>query len=339
MDSSNDVLNFGEPWAKRLRVTRSRSVMASRGHTPSDQLPSPKPTNPSSTGNIPSDSSSTEHKPRPTQKHIQSLRERLILPPKNPAPIPSSATTQPAKNIPSKPSVAPFFQRIEAAFQDKPAPAPQRSQAPTATRAPARSPSPSADDLIQQLKEHYLQTATTLHTRATRHLAQTHSNLAHRLTHTTAAHDESFLRSTEAHLNSLTRPLSTFRIRSQQRTADGTLRSEEHTVDELVARAEEQVAAFEKDVAGLWGEWLAAEGEVTKLLKGVVAGGDGAGEGEGEEVVRRFREEIEREIAEAEEVVGELGEEAVGVMREMEKDYRKATLPDLHSFFQSIDDL
>lgn len=139
---------------------------------------------------------------------------------------------------------------------------------------------------------------------------------------------------------------------------------------ELIARAEAQVSVFETEVAGLWAEWTAAEGEVKELLKGVVSfagvSGGGKGEGgggiggadggdEGEVMVKRFREAIEREIAEAEEEVAEIGEEAVGVMKDIEKvswermlrsgrlltreqDFRKATLPDLHTFFQSIDE-
>lgn len=74
-------------------------------------------------------------------------------------------------------------------------------------------------------------------------------------------------------------------------------------------------------------------------------------------MLRRFREVIEKEIGEAEEEVAGLGEEAVGMMKEIEKvslgeercrvwdgranglqDFRKATLPDLHTFFQSIDE-
>jgi hypothetical protein len=56
------------------------------------------------------------------------------------------------KKAPSKPSVAPFFQRIEAAFQDKPVPATKPNHGTTTAPNRARSPSPTAEDLIQQLK-------------------------------------------------------------------------------------------------------------------------------------------------------------------------------------------
>ncbi|KAH6840742.1 hypothetical protein B0I37DRAFT_408456 [Chaetomium sp. MPI-CAGE-AT-0009] len=189
---------------------------------------------------------------------------------------------------------------------------------------------------------------------ATLRLAQTHADLTRQLTQSlTDGADAAFLDEVEARIKKLAQPLDKFRIRSQQRGADGALRCEEDSVGELVARAEAQVRVFETEVAGLWAEWAAAEGEVKELLKGVVAsvsvsggekrGAEGAeggvdGDGEGEVMVKRFREAIEREIVEAEEEVVELGEEAVVVMKDIEKDFRKATLPDLHTFFQSIDE-
>ncbi|KAL2171952.1 hypothetical protein VTG60DRAFT_1011 [Thermothelomyces hinnuleus] len=224
---------------------------------------------------------------------------------------------------------------------------------------PVRSPSPDAEDLIQQLKEHYLQTATTLHKSATMRLAQAHADLSRRLTQTLVKSDAAFLESTEAHVRKLTQPLDAVRIRSQQRGRDGALRSEESTVGELVARAEEQLREFEKCMAELWAEWAVADEELKTLLKGigslssssspssspmgVQGGNEGAGTvgiagEEGEEMLRRFREAIERQIEDAEEEAVELGEEAVALMKGIEKDFRKETLPDLHTFFQSIDE-
>lgn len=140
-----------EPWAKRLRVTRSQSIQAQERRA-SNHLPSPKPTNPSSTDNPRSSSSSIDHKARQTHNIVQSLRERLAPLPKKPTPL-SSVEVVAAKKPPSKPSIAPFFRRIEAAFQDKPATAIKPNHViTTAARRSTRSPSPSADDLIQQLK-------------------------------------------------------------------------------------------------------------------------------------------------------------------------------------------
>jgi hypothetical protein len=199
-------------------------------------------------------------------------------------------------------------------------------------------------------------------------LAQTHADLARKLSHSLAHENEAFLAQTESQIKKLVQPLDKFRIRSQQRDAlSGEVRSEENSVGELVARAEEQLGEFEREVGGLWREWAEAEGEVKALLGGTVAsmgsqvgGGVNGGDydGEGEEMLERLREVIEREIGEAEEEVVEFGEEAVGLMKEIEKvssiwegerrwemseltmlqDFRKTTLPDLHTFFQSIDE-
>lgn len=153
MRASIDRPVLEEPWAKRLRMTRSRSFKAGQEQSHSDHLPSPKPTNPSSTDDIPISSSSTGNKANSKQKQVQSLRERLVPPPKKPAAISAVNGTQAATKKPAfKPSVAPFFQRIEAAFQDKPAAITKAHHATTTAPRPARSPSPDAEDLIQQLK-------------------------------------------------------------------------------------------------------------------------------------------------------------------------------------------
>ncbi|AEO57001.1 hypothetical protein MYCTH_2125988 [Thermothelomyces thermophilus ATCC 42464] len=146
--------------------------------------------------------------------------------------------------------------------------------------------------------------ATTLHQSATMRLAQAHADLSRRLTQTLVKSDAAFLESTEAHVRKLTQPLDAVRIRSQQRGRDGALRSEESTVGELVARAEEQLREFEKCMAELWAEWAVAD----------------------------------EEIEEAEEEAVDLGEKALALMKGIEKDFRKETLPDLHTFFQSIDE-
>jgi hypothetical protein len=164
-------------------------------------------------------------------------------------------------------------------------------------------------------------------------LAQTHADLTRKLSHTLAHENEAFLAQTESQIKKLAQPLDKFRIRSQQRDApSGEMRSEENSVGELFARAEEQLGEFEREVGGLCREWAEAEGEVKALLGGVVAssmggqvgvgGGGGEGEGcdgEGEGMMARLREVIEREIGEAEEEVVEFGEEAVGLMKEIEK--------------------
>ncbi|KAL2196158.1 hypothetical protein P885DRAFT_61355 [Corynascus similis CBS 632.67] len=258
---TNPILE--EPWIKRLRVTRSRSVKALE-QLPSDHLPSPKPTIPSSTDNIPSLSSGADSKIYQKQKVTGSLRDRLVPVPEEPTHLAPVDTAAGAKSHSTKPSVAPFFRRIEAAFQDKPAIATKPRRAVASEMEPARSPSPDAEDLIQQLKEHYLQTATTLHESATMRLAQVHTDLCRQLRQTIVRSDAAFLASAEAHANKLAQPLAAVQIRSQRRgVRDGAALSwsEERSTGELVARAEEQLAQFERGVAGLWAEWAAAENE------------------------------------------------------------------------------
>ncbi|KAK4121388.1 hypothetical protein N657DRAFT_648211 [Parathielavia appendiculata] len=360
MPSSIDRPVLEEPWPKRLRATSSRAIRGGPEQLHSEHLPSPKPTNPSSNDNLPSSSSSSDHKPKTKLNPVQSLQDRLVPLPKRPSPLSLVEGVAANAKFTTKPSVAPFFQRIKAAFEDKQTATTRPNHASAGERTQARSPSPDAEDLIQELKEHYLHTATTIHKRATMHLAQTHSSLTLRLNQSLVQPDAAFLNETETQIKKLSQPLDKFRIRSQQRnTKDSSLSTEEHTVAELIARAEEQVRQFETEMAGLWEEWDAAEGEVKALLKGLAGssnsgggggslrrgewvghggGYDGEGDDEGEEVLRLFGERIEREIALAEEEAVELGEEAVGFMKEIEKDFRKATLPDLHTFFQSIDE-
>lgn len=155
-------------------------------------------------------------------------------------------------------------------------------------------------------------------------LAQTHSDLVRKLDQSVQG-ETAFLGQTEQHIKDLASPLDKFRIRSQQRRrGESVSTAEENSVGELVARAEEQVREFEKEVEGLWKEWAVAEQEVKGLLRGIggvvgAGGDDEGGSGEGEEIVERFREMIEREIEEAEERAVEIGEKAVAMMKDIEK--------------------
>jgi hypothetical protein len=104
-------------------------------------------------------------------------------------------------------------------------------------------------------------------------------------------------------------------------------------VKELVQEAKSDLAGFEVDMGRLWKEWAVAETEVKKLLGGVgtaipllgivpgEVGGDAALDVEGAEMLKRLTEAIEREIATAEEDVLQLGDEAVALMKQIEKVY------------------
>ncbi|KAL2268760.1 hypothetical protein VTJ83DRAFT_3606 [Remersonia thermophila] len=357
MPSRPSNAGLEEPWAKRLRRTPSRIAKLSK----TGQLLSPRPTHNSSTDDLPLSSSSYEPKakPKPKTTSISFLQDRLAPPPKTAAShSPIDNVLRPTnKKLASRPSVAPFFQRVEAAFQNSPQIMTDKTiHVKTSAPKPARSPSPDAQELIQELKEHYLQTATSLHKQATARLAQAQADLTRTLTRTFREQDESFLAEAEAQIARLAQPLDNFRIRSSQKlqlqSQDQQQFVEEHTVAELVARAEKQHKEFEADVGRLWQEWAVAEAEVKKLLGGIgasvsclgvvpdagpIAGEECEGD-DGAAMLKRFAEVIQQGITAAEEAVVELGEEAVGMMKEIEKDFRKTTLPDLHAFFQSLDE-
>ena len=147
-----DKPHFDEPLSRRLRSTTSRinkGTHTERHQQPSGHLPSPRLTNPSSTDNI---SSSSSIPPKSKSKPAQSFRDRLFPLPKKPTPLsPVDGLRTANKKPTTKPSIAPFFQRVEAAFQTNPTPA-KANHANTKAQAPRRSPSPDPDDLINQLK-------------------------------------------------------------------------------------------------------------------------------------------------------------------------------------------
>lgn len=139
-----------ESWAKRLRVTKSRSVKIPEQSHP-NHPPGSWPTNPSNTGNAQSSSSAgktTDQK----QNVVHTLRDRLAPVPKKHTYLSSSGITGAIKKDSTKSSVAPFFRRIEAAFRDNQKAATETDRVVSSKTNPLRSPSPDAEDLIQQLK-------------------------------------------------------------------------------------------------------------------------------------------------------------------------------------------
>ena len=146
MRPSQDKLDMEEPWVKRIRPIRSwnkkkETTEPRTNKLQPGRLPSPRDTTTSSTDN-PSSSSIPSY---PGQRKGPSLRDRLIVPPKHRDP---SARHEDKK--PRKVSIAPLFQRIEAAFEAGPAPS-TSSYAKTRDQR-GRSPSLTPDDLLKQLK-------------------------------------------------------------------------------------------------------------------------------------------------------------------------------------------
>jgi hypothetical protein len=148
-DSTSASDQLPAPWSKRLRSSRSQRGQAAPDGKPK-HLPSPRMTNPSSNDNIGSSSSSAGSisKTQPTQ----SFRDRVMQPPRRTSPrftVPGNPARKPNQK---KRSVAPFFKRIEAAFQDKPLKPNDTSETSNKTQRPALSPSPDPDELIRQLQ-------------------------------------------------------------------------------------------------------------------------------------------------------------------------------------------
>lgn len=143
-----DESYFDFPPTKRLRSSRPQ-ISHGRLNEKRPQLPSPRATNPSSTDNIAS-SSSIPHEAKPKQP-TQSFRDRLRPLAKRRAHASPDSIPTAHREPRLKPSVAPFFQRIETAFQAGVKP-PSSNHATTIAHGPPRSPSPSPDDLIKQLK-------------------------------------------------------------------------------------------------------------------------------------------------------------------------------------------
>ncbi|KAK5663059.1 hypothetical protein OQA88_6475 [Cercophora sp. LCS_1] len=240
-------------------------------------------------------------------------------------------------------SIAPIFkQNVASAFEDEDAP----SQPFTFTLQPPREPTPDTDpeDMLQQLKKHYVNTAETLGERVQMRMDQGHDALCRKLLDAVKGED-AFLAEIDKQHNILCRPLSEYVIRSTLvDPASGEVDpAQEIMVDKLVTDAQQQLIKYERELGGLWKEWEAAEAEVDRVYRETTAEGHfGQGGNKGvariSEMLDKFRDAIEKEVEDAEGDINELSKAALAMAKEIEKDYRKATLPDLRVFFQSIDE-
>ncbi|KAK3685777.1 hypothetical protein B0T22DRAFT_482719 [Podospora appendiculata] len=158
--------------------------------------------------------------------------------------------------------------------------------------------------------------------------------------------DDIFLARMRKEVRELSSPISESLVRSEKRNADGTVSRETNTIGEIATSAQTEFNKFEGDIFRLWKEWAEAEAAVAKAYKELFPDKSpaaskspkGAAKGGRKDILARFEEFIEKEIEDMEEELDELGELVVAVMKEIEKDYRKATLPDQLLFFQSIDE-
>ncbi|KAK0754680.1 hypothetical protein B0T18DRAFT_42739 [Schizothecium vesticola] len=268
-------------------------------------------------------------------KTVSSFRERLFVGAKKPSPAKtktSAASVQ--KKTHRKTSIAPIFKLSHtAAFQEGP------------NRQTWREPSSDVepDILIKKLKKHYQENAETLQKKATTQLQQAYSDLSYRLRDTLKG-ETAFLAAIETQNRTLCAPLSQEEIRyDEYGPADGEVRTIRKVVGSLVTDVETKLSKVEADVNQLWAEWETAEAEVEKVYRETLPNQDGQDDPTADtarftDILARFRTAIGKEIEDAEAEVDQLSEAAIIMMKEIEKDFRKQTVPDLHIFFQSIDE-
>ncbi|KAK3392129.1 hypothetical protein B0T20DRAFT_362378 [Sordaria brevicollis] len=378
------------------------------GHQPQRRT-SPRPNSNSGNGDA-----SRLRPSAPESKPAQSFKERLFARPKKREPTPEP----PMIELHSRPqtTIAPFFQKIQAAFGEETQPSRQNKRqrhqdTKQATVHPPTLPhkrhstvqsrkrkrespviaqedslSSEAEDMLDELRTHYLTAATTLHSHALTSLTKAHTFLIEKLDTDIVGSDEDFLQHAEKRARKLAAPLSGFTIRSEQRGSDGVMRVEKHVIGDLVESAEKKLADTERELEGLWREYVESEEglervweEVSKEIEEMKSGkgrkkkeeggkkgvqGSGLDNREGEEnlaemgandddgkeaksedgldeqeVLAKYEEAIQEEIEKAEEEVTELTSLTYQMMKDLEKDYRKAIIPDLHLFYTSIEDV
>ncbi|KAK0651552.1 hypothetical protein B0T16DRAFT_404154 [Cercophora newfieldiana] len=321
---------IGEPPTKKARISRQKSAFT-------HQLPSPDAAPGSSSENAGLLSSIS-----PKRKPFQSFRDRLFTHAEETTPEESNGI--PTQQKPrSKTSIAPIFkQNLAAAFQVGAEPS---KHVPTIREQPTRelSPETGPDDLIKRLKKHYRESAETIQERAMIHLQQAHSDVSRRFREATKG-EEAFLAKMEQQHKTLCEPLDKLSIRSRVRDpVDGSARQLTKAVESLVADVETQAAEFEADLAKLWKELEVADAEVARVYRENLTDGRDAHGGAGEaaqiaDVLTQLWAGIKKQIQGAEDEIADLGDAAVAAMKDVEKEYRKVTLPDLHIFFKSIDE-
>ncbi|KAK4457288.1 hypothetical protein QBC42DRAFT_318638 [Cladorrhinum samala] len=343
-----------EPPAKRLRQTKSRIEYALRHGSAalsvvSSRLPSPEVTASPSNNGIALSPIDVAQRVRPEagpQDNIKSFCDRLLQfrneesghqqPRKVPISI-AQAKFNPSPKVTATAIKNPLH-RLQASFQQS---------ARLSTRAakfggplPSQPPthpagSPSADDeydpalLKQQLAEHFITTASTLHHLATKSLDHAHDTLSRALKASLEG-DKTVFRSK---IKPLSRPVDTLKVQYVVQTADGgETRSE--TVGGLIRRGEKLRKEFMKRMNGLQREWNKLGIEVGEVISKVEGGGPM--DVDGEEETEKERREIQKEIESAEEEIELITEAAMVCSAEIEKEHRRTTLPDLHRYYRSI---
>ncbi len=210
------------------------------------------------------------------------------------------------------------------------------------------------------LPEHYLNTANNLHERNTTRLQQAYSVLEKRLDAAINRKDRVSSQK-EKQAKTLFAPLGEFQIRSKHRNPnDDSVHFETKSVNELVTQTESQLRGFEENLANLWKGWETTSASLSAIYWQLLQDGDGENDGRGDNKsftltsLMEVRGTVLDILEDAEKEVDELSEAAIAAMKDVEKvrvrlalwelhanilqEFRKATLSDLHVFFQSIDE-
>ncbi|KAK3328338.1 hypothetical protein B0T19DRAFT_424226 [Cercophora scortea] len=346
------------PPAKRKRPTHSQPEK--KYNTRSQQLKSqnsggylPSPGSTIVSSDLISSSSIQREQKESTQSFRDRILPRAIQPKAAVAAAPKTQNhTQRTESLAETSPIPQFYQRVAASFQlDR-----QKKAANTVAeslRPQPRDPFPHTDPeaIIKQLQDYFLKTAKTLYDRTTKQLQQSSTDLDRRFQDVLQG-DDIYLARIRKEVKELSSPISESLVRSEKRNPDGTVSKEIDTIGAIVTSAQTEFNKIEGDIFRLWREWAEAEAALGKAYKEIFSdaapavskgpkgpkGSKGGAKAGKKDILARFEEVVKKEIEEVEEELDQLSESAVAAMKEIEKEYRKATLPDQLIFFQSIDE-
>ncbi|KAK3996715.1 hypothetical protein QBC44DRAFT_365379 [Cladorrhinum sp. PSN332] len=328
-----------EPPAKRLRQTKSRMEYVFRygSEAPSvvsSHLPSPELTGSSSNhDDAPSphqiaQPAQPKNHPRTSAKPIQ---KRL-------PPAQKTKTRQKAPTAIAKPKPAPkaarvpdIYDRVRQATSQRRL---QHSHEEKTASVPVEEDEFDPAVLKRDLTRHFINRAGTLHQHATQSLNQVHENLL-KVLKQWINKDKRIFRSK---IMPLCRPIESLKIRYLVQTSDGA-ETRAETVGELTARADKSHQEFLNKIENLWNDLTKMGFEMEEAICGtreVEEASSSAVDIMGEEHEEADKTALEEEIAEAEQEIELILEAAIGCARVIEKEHQKATLPDLHRYYRSI---
>ncbi|KAK3942317.1 hypothetical protein QBC46DRAFT_447978 [Diplogelasinospora grovesii] len=194
-------------------------------------------------------------------------------------------------------------------------------------------PDTDYDKPIRELREYYRNKVDEALDTVVSGLQQAQAHFNKHL-QTISDDNETFLKAAEEQAKHTCAPLSSFKIRSQKRSPDGTVKNESMTVKDLSSAAHAQIESLGKKIFSQWKQWEQAHLEVKKARQEIIQKETSAAE-----TLETFRAGIEKDIKNAGKEAKKLGDAVMMEAKHLEKDYRKATVPDLLIFHKSINDM